>query len=147
MRTRQPMSTSRWSTIAALASTLALAGCGSSTQTVRMSTSPDIPAAQGTVKTSLTDNDNTAIEVEVRHLAPPERVAFGATTYVVWALAPDRDTPQNLGALRVDEKLRGTLKTVTPLRRFEMFITAEQSPTAQMPTNGELFSASIEPRG
>lgn len=147
MSTIQPMSTSRWSAIPALAFTLALAGCGSSSQTVRMTTSPDIPAAQGTVKTSLTDNDNTAIEVEVHHLAPPERVAAGATTYVVWVRGPDRDAPQNLGALKVDEELRGTFKTVTPLRRFDMFITAESSPTTQRPTNGELFRASIEPRG
>lgn len=36
--------------------------------------------------------------------------------------------PQNVGALRVDHELRGTLKTLTPLRGLEVFIIAEPEP-------------------
>lgn len=125
---------------------LAVAGCASGTRTVRMSTSLDIPAAQGEVKASPAANGNTSLEVEVHHLATPDRVALGATTYVVWARALDQDAPQNLGALRVDRDLNGTLKTVTPLRSFDVFITAEPSPMTMAPTNSQLFTASI-PRG
>jgi hypothetical protein len=119
-------------------------GCGSSPPVVRMVASLDVPAAQGTVKATSTDNNNTAIEVEVHHLAPPERVQPGATTYVVWARATGQDTYQNLGALRVDENLRGTLKTITPLRSFDVMITAEAGPTVMTPTSRRLLSASIE---
>lgn len=121
------------------------ASCGSSTPAVRMVSTADIPAAQGRVTASKTSNGNTALVVEVRHLALPERVQAGATTYVVWARAPG-GIEQNLGALRVDSDLRGTLRTVTPLRSFDVFITAEPSPTAMRPSNRTLLSASIEPR-
>ena len=138
------MTNKRWSAVLAIGFSMA-AGCASGgPKPVRMTTSRDIPAAQGTVVASRTDNDNTKLEVEVRHLAPPERVSPGATTYVVWVRAAGQDTPQNLGALRVDEDLRGTLKTVTPLRSFDVFITAEPSPTTMEPTDDELLTANIE---
>jgi len=50
---------------------------------------------------------------------------------VVWARADGAGSAQNLGALHVDKDLDGTLKTVTPLRTFDVFITAESSPTAR----------------
>lgn len=133
-----------WTMMAVLGLTGATAGCASGTPTVRMVSSADVPAASGTVKASLTDNGNTALEVEVRHLARPELVQPGATTYVVWARAPGGDA-QNLGALRVDEDLRGTLRTITPLRSFDVFITAESAATAMRPTSRRLLSASIMP--
>lgn len=116
----------------------------SSVQKVPMTVSSEIPAAEGTVKTSRTDNDNTAIDLEVRHLAPPDRVKQGATTYVVWARPSGTDKVQNLGALQVDDNLDGKLETVTPLRRFEVFITAESDPAASSPSGKELLSTSVE---
>ncbi|HEX6315854.1 MAG TPA: hypothetical protein VFZ73_13380 [Gemmatimonadaceae bacterium] len=110
---------------------------------MRMTTSPDTPAAQGTAKASGTENDNTLLEVEVRHLASPEKVAAGATTYVVWVRGSGQYNSQNLGALRVDDNLRATLRTVTPLKSFDVFITAEASPTATTPTNAPLLTASF----
>lgn len=136
-----------WSAMAAVGLMMGAAGCAADTRTVRMSSSDDTPAAQGTVKASPTKNDNTMLEVEVRHLAPPGRVAPGATTYVVWVRAAGQDTPQNLGALRVDKDLRGSLQSVTPLRSFDVFITAEPSPTTMAPTSDHLLAASIQRRG
>jgi hypothetical protein len=130
----------RWSMIVL---SIVLTGCFLSRgQAVRMSTSSEIPAAEGTAKASTTDNGNTILKVEVRHLARPEKVATGATTYVVWA-KDDQGSPQNLGALRVDENLKGTLETVTPLESFHVFITAEPSGTMAEPTSDHLFTATI----
>jgi hypothetical protein len=109
-----------------------------------MTANASIPAAQGMVKYKVTANGNTAIELEVRHLAAPEQVEPGATTYVAWARAPGQETPQNLGALRVDKDLRGTLTTVTPMQSFDVYITAESSPTASAPTNRELLTARVQ---
>ncbi|MBK7535533.1 MAG: hypothetical protein IPI49_09245 [Myxococcales bacterium] len=134
------MSNRHWMAIAALT----IAGCAASPRTIRMMTSPTIPAAQGMVTASSAANGNTALRIEVRHLAPPERVASGATIYVVWAQALGQDTSQNLGALRVDSDLHGTLNTVTPLQSFTMFITAEPSPTTLMPSSSQLLTASIQ---
>jgi hypothetical protein len=120
-----------------------LVGCGSSTQHIRMASSPDIPAAQGTLQARETGNGNTALEVDVRHLAPPERVTPGATTYVVWVRNDANNEVQNVGALRVDANLDGSLKTTTPLRSFHVFITAETVPTATVPRGQELLLANV----
>ena len=142
------MKTNQWLVIAALALMTPVvamaAGCGASgPRTIVMRTSHDVPSAEGTIKASSADNGNTALEVEVRHMASPEKVATGATTYVLWARAAGAAVAQNLGALQVDGDLRGTLKTVTPLRSFDVFITAEASPTAMAPINKQLLTASI----
>jgi hypothetical protein len=121
-----------------------LLGCASGPKTVRMTTSNDVPGAQGTIKSSRGQNGNTALEVEVKHLAAPERVEAGATTYIVWGRALGQGMSQNLGALRVDSDLRGTLKTVTPMRSFDVFITAEASPTVMSPTNTQLLMVSVQ---
>jgi hypothetical protein len=118
------------------------AGCAG--PQVRMTVTEQMPAAEGNVKVSEADNENTALEVTVRHLASPEKIAPQATTYVVWARARGADSAQNLGALRVDDDLQGTLETVTPLRTFELFITAEASATSQSPSTPRLLTASVE---
>jgi len=131
--------------VAVAAFAVAVVGCASGTGTVRMTTNGDIPAAQGTAKASPASNGNTALEVDVKHLAPPGRVVSGATTYVVWVHGKDGEgAAQNVGALRVDGELRGTLNTVTPLRTFELFITAEPSSTISAPTGKQLLSASVQ---
>jgi hypothetical protein len=118
------------------------AGCAG--PQVRMTVTEEMPAAEGRVKVGEADNENTALEVTVEHLAAPEKIAPEATTYVVWALATGTDSAQNLGALRVDDDLKGSLETVTPLRAFEVFITAEASATARSPSTPRLLTASVE---
>lgn len=115
----------------------------SSTSTPLSTAAEGIPAAQGEVKTAKAKNDNTTLTVTVQHLAPPGRVANGATTYVVWAQPDGTETPQNIGALKVDDKLNGSLMSVLAYDSFKVFITAE--PTAQVtePTGGELLAANV----
>ncbi len=118
--------------------------CGGAPPPVRMAVAERMPATEGTVMATRGENDNTAIEVRVRHLASPEKIAAEATTYVVWARAEGNGAPQNLGALQVNKELQGTLRTVTPLRTFDLFITAEPSPTVKQPSTEHLLTASIE---
>jgi hypothetical protein len=133
-----------WLCAVALGWAFVSTSCASAPPSVRMVGSVDIPAAQGTVTATSTDNNNTAVVVDVHHLASPERVQPGATTYVVWARAAGREEYQNLGALRVDSNLHGQLRTVTPLRSFDVIVTAEQSPTVTMPTSKRVLAATIE---
>jgi hypothetical protein len=107
-----------------------------------MVSSPDIPAAEGVVRATAGENGNTQLRVFVRHLARPEKVRPDATTYVVW-LQPPGGAPQNMGALAVDEDLRGSLTTVTPLKSFDVFITLERTATVQEPSAENVLSASI----
>lgn len=107
----------------------------------RLSASSSLPAAEGTLKCGKAANDNTGIDLKVKHLASPDRLTPPAAVYVVWT-KPDKDAaPQNIGALEVDSDLVGRLKTVTPLRRFELFVTAEATGQTPAPTGPPLLWA------
>jgi len=126
--------------LAAFVSCAAASGCALFSSGVSpMSTSPTNPAAQGQVKFKKATNDNTSIDLEVKHLADPQKLTPPAQNYVVWTRANKDAAPQNIGALSVDDDLTGTLKTVTPLHSFELFISAESSGQVQTPTGVPLL--------
>ncbi|MDP2270455.1 MAG: hypothetical protein Q8N23_24310 [Archangium sp.] len=99
------------------------------------------------MRASKSENKNTLVEVRVRHLALPERVSPGASTYVVWVRPAGESGVQNLGALQVTPDLNGRLSAVTPFRHFELFITAEPSPQVMQPSGAELLSARLKRKG
>lgn len=107
----------------------------------KLSASSSLPAAQGTLRCAKADNDNTSIDLRVRHLANPDRLTPPAAVYVVWTKADKDAAPQNIGALEVDEDLDGRLKTVTPLRSFELFVTGEATGQAPSPSGEPLLWA------
>jgi hypothetical protein len=143
-------------TIGASALGCSLFGGGASS--VQLQSGPQNPASQGEVKTKLTSDNNTEVKVTVKHLAPPDRLAQGATTYVVWARPaempaaredksatyPERQAASgrtengvyNLGGLKISKNLDGERDTVTPFHSFELFITPEPSSSVTTP-NGE----------
>ncbi len=125
----------------ALASGGALAACGGPAP-VPMINAPQAPAAQGSVLAQAAENGNTRITVEVKHLAPPERLNPTAKVYVVW-VQPPGGPPQNVGALRVDAELTGRLVTVTAFATFDVLVTAEEFPTTTMPRGPQVLSAVI----
>ncbi len=129
--------------VAVLATALSSSGCatlglgGRSRQ--NLSTSPTMPASEGNVRFAAASNDNTSIELTVKHLAHPEKLTPPASTYVVWTRTTKDAPPQNIGALSVDKNLIGTLTTVSPLHRFELFVTAEGSGQVQQPSGPPLL--------
>lgn len=128
--------------VAALAA-LVLIGCASSSE-VRLQGSPQAPAAEGTLKLSRGQNGNTHLEITVRHMAPPDRMTQSATVYVVWVRPiQEGSVPQNLGALQVNDKLEGTLDTLTPLHSFDLMVTAEPSATVVQPSGIAILSTSV----
>ena len=110
-----------------------------------MNVSSDIPAAKGDVKFAKTDNGNTSIDLTVQYLADPQKLLPPATIYVAWVRADKDSQAQNIGALKVDDKRKGTLKTITALVGFELFVTPENSGQAQEPTGKQLFWTSHRP--
>jgi len=122
---------------AVLAAAFLLAGCalfGGGIAKATLSASPLLPAAEGSVKYTVTQNDNTRIVLTVRHLANPGNLTPPASTYVVWTRATKGATAQSIGAMKVDKDLNGELDAETPLHSFEMFLTAEGSGQAQQPS-------------
>lgn len=112
---------------------------------LQLTGSPSLSSAQGTAKVSTTDDGNTQIDLDVKHLAPPEKVNAGATAFVVWVKDVNSETnPHNLGALKVDENLNGSMKAVTSLRSFDLYVTAEPNATADQPTGEQLLRTNVE---
>lgn len=128
---------------AVLAVTLATSGCsmlgiGEKSES-RLLTSPALPAVEGSARFSVTVNDNTTIELTVKHLPHPERLSPPATNYVVWLRATKEAPAQSIGALVVDKDLNGKLVTETALHSFDLFITAEDSGQVQQPSGEPLL--------
>jgi len=118
--------------VALLMVPLLLTSCATSYE---MKRAEMVPAAEGSIEAKLGDNQNVELQLVVDHLAPPDRIAPGASVYIAWATpAAEGSVAQNIGALRLDEKLKGKLKTVTPHKDFNLTITPEPSATASEPT-------------
>jgi hypothetical protein len=115
----------------------------SSCSTVRqeMNTSPSIPAASGEVTAKTTKDGNTSLALKVKHFAPPHKIRQNATNYVAW-VRPAEGTQaiaQNVGVLKIDNDSEGSLETITPLKVFNFFITAEYSAQTATPSGDELM--------
>lgn len=100
------------------------------------------PASEGVALVSEGPNGNTALRVKVKHLALPEKVALNATVYVVW-VQPYGGRAQNVGVMKIDKDLEGSLNTVTPMKRFKVFVTPELKGQVEEPMNEEVFSADV----
>ena len=117
---------------------------GSGGRELRMTSSPDVPGAQGVATVTTTDDGNTKIDLVVKHLAPPESVNSGATVYVVWVTDVESGAEaHNLGALKVDRDLNGKITAVTNMRSFELYVTAEPSQSTTMPTGSAVLKTNV----
>lgn len=113
-----------------------LSSCG--TSKMAFTTSTIEPAARGDVKVKQDDNKNYVIDLNVMHLAGPERLPIPKKAYVVWM--ESSNGIQNLGQLRPDDGLfsntiKANLKTTSPYEPRRIFITAEDEATVQVPGN------------
>jgi hypothetical protein len=94
-----------------------------------------VPAASGFADAGSDHHGNTEVDITVRSLANPGKLDPPANTYVVWFQHQD-SPPENAGELKVSGTGRATLKTKTPWRDFEVFITAETDPHVIEPPLG-----------
>jgi len=117
-----------------------LFGSGAPTQT--MLTSAENTSGEGTVQAKAADNGNTQLDVRVKHLSSPSKVADDASVYVVW-IKPRNGEIQNVGALEVDKDLVGKLDTTTPHRAFTLTVTPEPSARMAAPTHKAVFTSEV----
>lgn len=80
----------------------------------------------------------------VRHLANLANLTPRAAAYVVW-LQERGGNSENQGQLKMDKNLKATFETVTPLKSFDVFVTAEQELRAKAPSGSEVLRATIQP--
>jgi len=125
------------------ATTREMMGGANNGQTYTLNASPKVPAAAGHVSVSTEKDGNHTVAIDVEHMAEPQKVFEGASTYVVWLIAPG-SAPTNIGVLPVDKDLKGSLQTKTPFKTFDVEVTAEASPAATQPTDdNRVMSASV----
>lgn len=105
-------------------------GCSN---TIPFQVSDIVPAASGNVKLKKSDNNNYKIEIEVDHLAPPERLNPAAKSYIAWYLTEMGNN--KIGSLVVSRNLGASLETTVPSKPKKVFITAEKDPDVDYPGN------------
>jgi hypothetical protein len=125
-------------TVAALLATPALAE-----KKFDMKTSSNVPAAEGRAIVEHDRNKNVEVTLEVRHLAKPQSLSPAKGTYVVW-IQPEGQEANNVGVLRVNDELKGDFRTTTPYKKFDLFVTAEDSPTVSTPSGTEIMRQQLE---
>ena len=113
-----------------------LAGCGGTLKFAPHGT-PKAPDAEAKISADV--NQSTAImrlTISTEHLAPPDRLADGGTTFVVWAKKDDGKEWQRVGALKYDAAKRvGDLEDASvPLTVFDLAITVETQPAPPSPS-------------
>ncbi len=96
-----------------------------------------VPAADGNVKIKKDDNNNYAIEVSLKHLAPSKSLMPPKDYYVVW-IETESNGIKNIGQISsssglLSSTLKASLKTVTSFRPRVVFITAEDNANVQFP--------------
>ena len=101
-----------------------------------------VPAATGSVDLGKDRNGNTELKLNVDHLAKPASLTPPQNNYVVWVQEKDA-AAENVGELKVNGKLKGAFQTVTPRRKFDVFVTAESDVTIKAPSGPEVLRGTV----
>ena len=122
-----------------LTAALLPSGCG---HNVRLKPLPLAKGGEVTVRVELTYNRNDQLKIKVK---APNPSVYGPnyTRYVAWVATPDRARVINVGQIRV-ENGKGELQTVTPLRKFHLFLTVEEQGDVLQPGPQVVFEAPKE---
>jgi hypothetical protein len=103
-----------------------------------------VPGARAEVEIGTDKNGNTSLKMRVQHLANLENLTPRAAAYVIW-LQERGGSSENMGQLKVDKNLKAGFDTVTTLKNFDMFVTAEQDVRVKSPSGPEVLKATIQP--
>lgn len=121
-----------------------LLSCASSMPEKEVIVSSIAPAAEAEVTAKRTRNDNTKVNISVKHLAEPERLMKNATQYTVWISPVGSKDVQNVGSIKINENLEGRHETTIPYKNFRLFLTPEKNQMASRPTGPIVFDKIIE---
>lgn len=102
-----------------------------SQQSVSFQKSSAIPAAELELEIGRDDNSNYTIELKVKNMAKATALTPERDAYVVWVRSDQGDF--NLGQLKVNDKLKGSLKATSVYKPKMIFITAENNIKATQP--------------
>lgn len=99
-------------------------------------------AADGVITVEKLESNNM-VNIEVTHLAPPERISPGTNVFSVWFHGEGRD-PIQQGVLEYDADARtGTFSATTVLTEFVVMVTAEADATSNAPSDAVVFQQEV----
>jgi hypothetical protein len=102
------------------------------------------PAATAVAHVNTDRNGNLEVNLQVEHIAPPDRLNPAHSVYVVWMQAPNKQ-PEMLGLMRVNtDDMAASLKTKVPYHSFDIFVTAEDNNHPDSPSGPEVLRGSIQ---
>lgn len=131
------------SAIALLCSAAVSTGCGGGSAYTVIGT-PRAPDADGTVTVEPIEGGNRLVKIQLQHVPPPARLGPGLAVYVVWFTA-NGQAPVKAGLLAFDEgSRRGNLMATTPLRNFQLRITAERTQDVASPGETTILEKPIQ---
>jgi hypothetical protein len=109
----------------------------SCTAKIAFMTSSVVPAARGTVKVKKDRNHNYIIQVRIDNLAEVKRLQPSRQTYVVWMVS-GQEVTKNIGQINssssmLSKNLRASFETVSSVKPYKIFITAEDDGNVQSP--------------
>lgn len=123
-----------------VATLLFLTSCASIT---KFPVSSTLPAAEITAKTKQDKNKNYSIVITAKYLASPDRLNPPKKNYNVWIVTEENGT-KNLGMLTNKNAKTAVLKTRTPFKVIEIFITAEDQGNVSYPNGIEISRTNIK---
>jgi len=118
------------------AAILAGAGCA---RRIRFDSLPVARGGEATVRVEVTFDRNNTLLVELSNVPDPSALNSAYTRYVLWVATPDRRSVVNAGQIRVNESRSAQMQTLTPLREFVLFITAETRGDVTLPGPDVVF--------
>ena len=121
------------------------AGCA--TTKVAFEGSPLQPAADAKAKVHLDENRNAIIELDLKYVAPAEKLWPPRALYVVWAESSEGRVI-HLGQLIVNEDREGHFNGTTAFDNFRLVITAEDEPMPEHPSQPWMLATDyFSPKG
>lgn len=116
-----------------------LTSCASS---VRFPISNKAPAAEIFAKIKQDKNNNYAIKITAKNLASPDRLNPPKNNYSIW-IVTEKNGIKNIGQLINKNAKKTVLKTTTPFKIVEIFITAEDKGNISLPSGDEISRVSF----
>ena len=95
------------------------------------------PAANIEVQKQHDRNGNTILTIKAKNLASAERLSPPRKMYVAWIVLENNET-RNIGQLKNKNAKVAEIKTLTPFKFTEIFITAEDQADALYPAGEEI---------
>lgn len=108
--------------------------CGGPKQYTILGSSRD-PGAEGKIQVERIEGNNNLVTIELKHLAPPERLGNNAKAYVMWFKTPaGQTTLASAMAYNASDRVARATAT-TPYPEFTVSVTAEASEQVTTPSS------------